>query len=441
MRRVTSRVGVPGGCACPAGTLALSHDVMHGNVTTKPAGVWRPVLPVALPALAAAIYGWAVFASTFNHPGSIGFDYTAPGSDWMAIYGAVHLAVRGHFALAADSGSFTSYLNASFAPWLPRPLFYRPWVYPPSFVVILLPLGLLGLMTSYVAFQCASAALLAAALLHRAEQPAKAKWIALAALACPAASINAVEGQTCFLIAGLLVLGFRLMPERKLVAGLVLGIVSVKPHFGLLLPIALLAMRQWRVMFGAALSCVGLIVVSAAALGAQSWQRWLQSTAFYSSTSSDWSRFGRVWDSSVYTCATLLHAPPLLGSVLQLVCLLGAAAVVYAAFRRPLRRDLKLAVLLAAATLAAPHLGPYDMLLLTVAGALWFAELAAPGAKERSVLLLLWLAPLLSPPLLVPAGRLEPLLVMYFLWTATRAPSDAPLRLLQAGTPAISHPG
>jgi hypothetical protein len=97
-----------------------------------------------------------------------------------------------------------------------------------------------------------------------------------------------------------------------------------------------------------------------------------------------------------------------------------AIALVYRAWRAPLPRDRKLAGLLAASILAAPHFSTYDMILLAVSGALWFAGLAVQRVADAIMLLLLWLAPMLAPPAIVPAGRLEPLLVIWFIVLAMR---------------------
>ncbi len=398
---------------------------MHSNVIKR----YRHLWPVAVLAGAATLYGWAVFVSTFNRPGSIGFDYVAPGTDWMVIYGAIRLALTNRFALTIDSDGFTAYINTFFAHFLPHPMFYRPWVYPPAFLIILVPFGLLGFTASYAAFQLAGATLLGGALLARADQPAAAKWVALAALLCPAASINVIDGQCGFLVAGLLVLGFRLLPARPVLAGVVLGLGCVKPQFGLMVPVALIAARQWPAVLGAAVSALGLALASVAAFGWRPWLWWFDRAAFsYGHTGSEWASFERMWGNSVYACAALLHLPPMVCLALQIAAVLLATVFVYRTWRGPGAADRKLAVLLAASLLAAPHFSTYDMLLLAVAGALWFAGLAAPSFAEATLLLLLWLAPLLAPPALVPVGRAEPLLVICFLAVAARTVPGAAFR-------------
>ncbi len=387
------------------------------------------MLPITVPAVLAALYGWAVFASTFRHPGSIGLNYIAPGSDWMIIYGALRLAVSGHFALMLDMDGFTSYINTTFAHWLPQTITYRPWVYPPGFLVLLLPFLPLGFMGSYMAFQVVGAAVLATALLYRPDSRSNARFIALAALTCPAASVNVVDGQCSFLVVGFLVLGFRLLEGRALLAGLVFGLLSFKPQFALMVPVALLALRQWRAMIGAILSASTLAVASAAMFGPQLWLWWLDRAAFsYRNSGSQWASIERLWGNSVYACAALMHATPTLALALQ-ICAIGlAASFTYTAYRSRLSDDVRLAVLLAATLLAAPHFSTYDTVLLAVAGLLWFADLPAPTMKQATLLLLLWVVTFLGPPQLVPIGRAEPLLIAGFIAVALRQPARAAFR-------------
>ncbi len=304
----------------------------------------------------------------------------------MPLYGAIRLALTHQFSLTLDGAGFTSYLNTTFADWLSTPLFYRPWVYPPSFLVFLLPFGALGFVASYIAFQVTSAALLAGVLLYRAERRWAAPLIAVGALACPAASINVIDGQCAFFVASVLVLGVRLLTYRPLLAGAVLGLLSVKPQFALLVPVPMLAMGQWRSLLGAAGSALALVAVSAIAFGPELWVWWVnQAVSAFSDPHSRWIMFGRLWGNSVYACVALLGMPPHLASLLQAFAILAAAACVYVVFRSRQGTNRRLAVLLAAVILAAPHSSTYDAILLTIAGALWFAEHPAPQLRHGIV--------------------------------------------------------
>ena len=130
----------------------------------------RPPAVVLIPALLMAFYVWLNLLTTIPYPGKIGIDYNTLGTDWMVFYGAIRSVLDGNAPLIFDGDRFTDFLNTNFAAWLSSPLEFRPWAYPPSFLLMLLPFAGLGFLGSYVAFQLATGALLAQAL--RSNTPA-----------------------------------------------------------------------------------------------------------------------------------------------------------------------------------------------------------------------------------------------------------------------------
>jgi hypothetical protein len=332
----------------------------------------------------------------------------------MVFYGAVRSMLAGNLALVIDGDAFTAYLNRSFASWLTVPLEFRPWFYPPSFLVLLLPVAPLGFVGSYVAFQAATAGFLAWALRNRADQPQLTPYIIAAVLVSPAAALNLADGQCAFLVAALLVAGVRLLGPRPLLGGAILGLLSFKPQFFLLVPLALLGLRQYRSLCAAACSAFALAVASAMIFGVELWLWWIpQALNNLVSPDAKWLGYGRIWGHSVWACAVLLGLPERLASMLQLAAILSSAAATLVAFRSSLSTDNKLIVLLAATVLAAPHSGPYDATLLAVAVVLWLAaSIDAPRFRDWLIGLGIWMVPLLSPAVYVPAGRLSPLLTV-----------------------------
>jgi alpha-1,2-mannosyltransferase len=99
------------------------------------------------------------------------------------------------------------------------------------------------------------------------------------------------------------------------------------------------------------------------------------------------------------------------------VAIVAAAAGVVWVFARPAPADLRLAVLLAATILAAPHVAGYDMLLLALAAALLFCHAIEHGFGRFDLMLalVLWLAPLYGPPRLSPIGYAAPILAALFI--------------------------
>jgi hypothetical protein len=106
---------------------------------------------------------------------------------------------------------------------------------------------------------------------------------------------------------------------------------------------------------------------------------------------------------------------------------LGAAASVILAFRSGLSTIEKIAVLLAATVLAAPHSGAYDATLLTIAAAFW---LMTRGSLQPSwhwtLAFMIWLVPIVSPPIFSAAGSVAPLLTVALIVLILRGRASHP---------------
>jgi alpha-1,2-mannosyltransferase len=399
----------------------------------------QPPPVVAAVAAVAALYAWVVFALTPSHPGSIGPNLNALGTDWMVFYGGAQSFFDGNLAQLFDGERFTAYLNAAFANWLSTPTPYRPWVYPPSYLLAMLPFGALPFAVSYAAFQLASALLLATALWSFADRRTTRTLVLIAALLGPAAAINAGMGQNAFLTAALLVGGLRLLPVRPALGGAVLGLLTIKPQFWLLVPVALVASREWKALLWSILAALGLAVLSIAVFGVDSWRHWLDlAQGSYADPHGKWVELGRMWGDSIYACVVAAGLPATVADITQAAGTLLAVGLVYAAFRLRLPRDRRIAALLACTILAAPHSSLADTVLLATAAALWAGEATQTGAPlaQWTLALALWLAPLFNPPLVSPPGRLTPLIIIGFVMMtiapAIRAMAPRPRPVLNA---------
>jgi alpha-1,2-mannosyltransferase len=376
-----------------------------------------PAIVYAVAALG-SLYGWALAASTISHPGSIGLDLDAPGGDWTVFYGAVRAFFSGNLGLIFDGDRFTAHLNSTFSWWLPNPIPFRPWVYPPTYLLVLLPFGALPFVASYLTFQFVSAAILAGTLCFATGRSTPKALIACFALASPAASFNIVGGQNAFLIAALLIVGLGLLRGRPLVGGALLGVLTLKPQFWILVPVVLIAAREWKALIASVAAAAVLIGISAAVFGVDAWQRWLDfAIGSFASGNAKWVEYGRMWGDSVYACVVAGAGSQILANSAQAAAIVFAACATYRAFRLPLPFDYKIAVALAGTILAAPHSSLPDALLLAIAALLWISQSSADRASiwRWLLALCLWLIPFLNPPLVSPIGRLTPFVVIAFL--------------------------
>lgn len=234
-----------------------------------------------------------------------------------------------------------------------------PFAYPPCFLVLLAPFGLLSYSAAAADWVLLTFAGYCAAM--RRWAPAM-PWLALS---FPPLLANVVTGQSGLLTAALFVGGMALLPRRPLAAGILLGLLIVKPQLGLLLPLALLAGREWRAIAGAAVSAAGLILLSLILFGWAPWQGWLGNAGLIASIAGEglagWHRMA-----SVYGALRLAGSPagPAWAAHI-LVALAAAAAATYLWYRRA-DPGARAAALAAATALASPYLFVYDLSILVV---------------------------------------------------------------------------
>ena len=234
-----------------------------------------------------------------------------------------------------------------------------PFAYPPCFLLLLAPFGLLAYPVAAFDWVLLGFAAYCAAL--RRWAPAM-NWLALS---FPPLLVNVVTGQAGFLTAALLIGGMVLLPKRPLAAGLLLGLLVMKPQLGLVLPLALLAGREGRALAGAAASALGLLVLSVLVFGWAPWQAWLGNAGLFAAIASEglagWHRMASVY--GALRLAGLASGPA--WAVHALVALAAAAAAALIWYRRA-GIEARAAALAAATALASPYLFVYDMLILVV---------------------------------------------------------------------------
>jgi len=381
------------------------------------------------------IAAWQVYAPAF---------IAEPVQDWLAYETAVQSYFSGDLGLLSDGARFTAQLNATFAGWLSQPLSLHPWVYPPHFLLLLLPFGVLPAAAGCVLFQAASfAGLLAAGWRFAATASRRAGFAAVLVL-CPATAFNVGVGQNGFLSGALLLGGFGLLARSPLVAGALLGVLTYKPQLWLMVPVALIAARQWRALGSAVAVAVTLAVLSGAVFGFEIWRQWLSFAAGDRALYGAWVEAGRLKGMSVYASASVLGATPAFANILQAAATAAAAGIVYWTQRQSaMSEGLRIAVILAATILAAPHVSNYDCVLLAVAAALVLIHALDHGFRLGELIagISVWAWPLFNPPSVFRAGLATPLLIVLFMAAViARARADAAMSSQASSLTCTSSP-
>jgi hypothetical protein len=254
----------------------------------------------------------------------------------------------------------------------------------------------------------------------------------------PATLTNVLTGQNAFLSVALMIGGVRLLERWEMVGGAVLGILVYKPQLYVLVPVALAAARAWRGLAASLLSAALLVAASAVAFGVPAWLLWFERIVRAGDPAlATW--FGDTFlrGYSLYVSAVLLGLSDAAAGAVQGAGALAAAAAVWLVFRARREGDARLAVLLAGAIVATPHLQAYDMVLLAAAVVLlWPQDQREIGLGAFALFGGVWLLPFLRPygglsgRLAVPAVLVA--LLAYAAVQATRqrwqsTPSPAPV--------------
>lgn len=146
---------------------------------------------------------------------------------------------------------------------------YMPWLYPPGYLVLVTPLGTMSFAMAFLVWTVLSLALIVWAL-HGFVAGIGPLWV-LMALA-PAYFPTVMLGQnSLFWMAGLMAAIAALRDGRWVLAGVFLGILTVKPQLGMMIPVALLAIGAWRTIFAATVTMVVLLVVPTLLYGVEYW--------------------------------------------------------------------------------------------------------------------------------------------------------------------------
>ena len=118
---------------------------------------------------------------------------------------------------------------------------YCGWYYPPTFLLIVLPLALVPYLWALAGWTLATLAAYLS-VLRKIAPSEETVWLTLA---FPGAWINLINGQNGFLTAALLGGGLVYPEQQPVLAGFLFGLLVIKPHLGIFVPLALVVSRRW----------------------------------------------------------------------------------------------------------------------------------------------------------------------------------------------------
>ncbi len=338
------------------------------------------------------------------------------GPDFVNVWAAGSLALTDR---SADIYEYTAHHEAQKAAFGGAHVPYFGWHYPPMFLLLALPLALLPYLAALSLWLLSTLPLFLLAvyrILPRRES-------LLLALAFPGVFVNLSHGQNGFLTAALLGGGLLLLERRPLLAGLLFGLLTYKPQFGLLIPLVLLLGQRWDTIVVAAGTAAFVAMVSLLLFGPETWIAFLDSLALTREVIVEQGVTGWHKIMSVFAAARMYGAGIELAYLIQAAVGICAMATVLWLWALTVPHGLKCAALVAATPLLTPYVLDYDLVIL----ALPVAWLAADGLRrgflpwEKLTLAAVWLLPLLSRPIgLSLSLPITPPLLMILLFVIFR---------------------
>lgn len=335
------------------------------------------------------VYGcYWIIAGLLTHPSLTDLMGKPLGSDFIAFYAASKLALQGD-----PSGIYSiAKMHALQKLVIGTDGGLRPWHYPPSFLLIVLPLAIFPYVVSFVLWIFTTLYGYVRIVRRIAPHPLT-PWVFLS---FPPAINNFFYGQNGFFSTMLMGGGLLLLDYRPLMGGVILGLISYKPQMAMLIPVALLAGRNWRALIGAAISSICLAIISLLIFGTATWQAFLQNipyaTQILKCNEEYWNKMP-----TIFATARLLGAGLTFTEVLQTALALAAIGVVAWIWWNQASLPLRASSLIIATFLAAPFAFEYDLVLLALPFAwLGWREVTAGCWPGQCFLAAAWLSTFLS---------------------------------------------
>ena len=298
------------------------------------------------------------------------------GGDFISFWNAAQRVRHGDIAAIYDPDGWQNILSNSTHP---PPL---PWfVYPPFTLFGLWPLGDATYNEAVLAWSLIPLAfyfVLIVLLAKRSGLGLKANlgnswsralaYAVLVGFSLPFVGANLFCGQTGTLVTVFVLGAAYFSPTRPVLAGICIGLLAIKPQMGLLMPFALIASGQWRVVAAAAATILCMIVLSTIWLGAAIWTDYLRMSVLFGHFIGNGYEGVRPLALGPYVSLQAAGMPAVLAGFVQVAVSVAVVAAIIRAFWRPKakdgRLDLRWGLLAAGTLLTTPYSLSYDTPLL-----------------------------------------------------------------------------
>lgn len=359
------------------------------------------------------------------------------GRDFLNIWMGGRAALAGGPAAWFDADTYNAVIRGILQPNALTDYRYY-WSYPPDIVLFTWPFGLMPFLVAYLAWCVLGVAAFVAVAKACGVEHRNLLFITLA----PAVMVTVFFGQNGLVTAALLVGALTALDRRPVLAGVLLGILTIKPQLGVLLPVMLVFTGRWRTIAAAAATAAVLVIITAALYGADVWvqffakvgeqQAWVLAHAG-----------GNLVPSALYAARKLGLSASVAWAAQAIESAFALSAVVWTFYRR---RDhvLSLCLLVTAIFLFTPYSYCYDMVVLVWVIAL-LRQRNDNAPLDHCLILLVWALPvammLIGVTLHIPLGIIVlPAFAGRLLWRLARAPAASQSSIESGGSLVYARP-
>lgn len=312
-----------------------------------------------------------------------GFGYVI-GRDFVNTWMGAKAALAGDPTPWFDFAAYNEALRARW-PTIPE----HNWSYPPHLLLFTWPLGLLPYFPAYALWSAAGFALYLGVAANHERRPDRLLLLAVA----PAVAMNLFTGQNGFFTAALMIGGLTLLDRRPIVAGILFGLLTVKPQLGLLLPLMLLLTGRWRVIVSATVTTLALVALTAVLFGTKVWTDYVAvAVPMQQAVLTESGGLFPPMAPTIFMNARIAGLPlPLCWALQGLASVFAVAAVVWTFWRR---RDpiLSVALFVTASFIVTPYAVNYDMVVFGWVLAL-LRERGGATARDDGLAFAVWTLP------------------------------------------------
>lgn len=313
------------------------------------------------------------------------------GRDFVNTWLGAKLALTGNPGAFFGLDAYRHLLADNFGPTYPLHI----WSYPPHFLLFTWPWGLLPYMPGYILYSALGLILYVWVV---SDGDRRADHLVLLVLA-PAVTLNIWTGQNGFLTTALLVGGLIQLDRRPILAGVLFGMLTIKPQLGVLLPLMLLLTGRWRTIGAAAATIAVLVALSCIAFGPHVWTAYIDDAlpTQRKVTFGDFAHY-MVHMPTAYMNAKVAGLSTEAAAWIQAVVSALTVAAVTWTFWRPRDRDLSNALLITAVFTVTPYAFNYDMVLFGWV-MITLMDRSDNGPWDYWLMLAVWTIPFLTVPM------------------------------------------